>query len=200
MIHCTKKCVVLLLPGFHWGTWCSATLEVCTCGWGWAQNPWDGWRRVSWRCRWVMQVKEEADPREMRSGALQELLLGCISVQRCQGWLQNRKEEHVNEIQCWHDAGRRLMCIGETFSLKRWGPLRRFCLQLWQTWAPAFIATTVAGSVAQHSQNMTNCCPRDELPPACASFFRMLCDRLCLSQHRFFLSSLQPIQSKSSQT
>jgi len=47
-----------------------------------------------------MQVKEAADPREMRNGALQEQLLGRMSVQQCQGWLQHRKEDHINETHC----------------------------------------------------------------------------------------------------
>lgn len=48
----------------------------------------------------VMQVKEAAEPRKIRSEALQGLLLGNISVQQCQGCLQHGKEEHINEIHC----------------------------------------------------------------------------------------------------
>ena len=70
-----------------------------------------------------MQVKEAADPREMSTQ--QVLLLGCISVQQCQGWLQHRKERDVNEIHCCCDAGRHLTCTGETFSLKRWGTAQK---------------------------------------------------------------------------
>lgn len=84
--------------------------------------------------------------------------------------------------------------------LKGVGTAQKVLSPLRERWAAAFITGSVAGSVAQHFQNMANCCPGDELPPAWASFFRILCDRLCLSQHQFFLPSLQPGQSKSSQT
>lgn len=81
-----------------------------------------------------------------------------------------------------------------------WGLLKRSCLQLWETWSPAFIAGTVTEPVAlwlSDCRNVGHCCLRDKLLSACGLYFRILCNRLCLSQHHFFLSSLQPFKQLS---
>lgn len=155
--------------------------------------------------QWVTQVKKAADPRKTRSGDFQGLVLGNISVQQCQGCLHHRKEKHMNEIHCWHGAERHLTCVGDTFSLNRQRSHRRSCLQLWETWTPGFIVGIVAGSVLSTSSACLTADPGMGYLPAWASFvlsFSCLCscERLCLSQHQFSLSSLQPVWWKSSQT
>lgn len=124
-------------------------------------------RGSSWRCQWVMQAKEAADLREMRSCTLQELLLGHISVHQCH-FSTERKTMLMKFIVD--------MMLGG-ISLKGCRLLRRSCLQLWETWAPAL----TVGTMAHHFQNMVSCCPKDELFPACASFNRILCDRLSIT-------------------
>lgn len=115
------------------------------CGWGW-----DGQRTGSWRCSGL--CKEDADPRKTRSGDFQGLVLGKISVQQCQECLQHRKEEHVNEIHCWHGAGRHLTCVGDTFSSNGRGSPGRSCLQLGENGHfIAFIVGIVAGLVLSTS-------------------------------------------------
>lgn len=48
----------------------------------------------------ICRSRNLAEPREMSSGAFQELPLGHQRMQKRYGWLQHRKEEHVTEIHC----------------------------------------------------------------------------------------------------
>lgn len=95
MIHRTEK--ICCIPSVWFPVRHPALHHIRDAAWMDMSTKPLRWMEIgSWSCQWVMQVKEAVDPREMRSGALQELFWECISAQQCQEWLQHRKEDHIN--------------------------------------------------------------------------------------------------------